>query len=209
MMSGAKNTLHLQVLTGAFTVPLKTRIEKCELAPSKVEKDEINSVARIILCSESFEHLNEFVQNLPLIEDPPSVVALSPSVVALSQETRKFLNLHAIKTGDIFSSEASSYPFLSVMCLYFVQRLELAFSGSSYKYYPQYTVARNRKRGLNPQTDSCVAHLLSSGAIPRVLYECKKSLAHTPLQLENKDIIEVLLQGYYCVQKHKKKCSFV
>ncbi len=206
MMSGAKNTLHLQVLTGHFTeVPLTTRIEKCELAPSKVKQDEITLVARIILRSERFGRLNEFVQSLPLIEDPPSVVALSQDHDTLSQDMKKFLDLHAIKTGDIFSSEASSYPFLACMCLHFVQQLEHVFSGESYKYYPQYTVAQNRKPGSNPQTDSCVVHVVSSEAIPRMLYECKTSLAHTPLQLNNKDIIEVLLQGYYCLQKHKLK----
>ena len=78
-----------------------------------------------------------------------------------------------------FSYEPSSYPFLAQMCLYFVQRLEQTFSGKKYMYYPQYTVTRNRKPGSNPQT----AHVVSSEEIPRVLYECKTHLGHTPMQL--------------------------
>ncbi len=69
-MSVAKNTLlQLQVL-GVVPVPLEMQIEKGELAPSTVKPDEIISVARIILHSESdFRHLFEFVHNLPDISD--------------------------------------------------------------------------------------------------------------------------------------------
>ncbi len=66
---------------------------------------------------------------------------------------------------------------------------------------PQYTVG-NCKPGSNPQTDTCIAYVVSSEEKPRVLYECKTDLGHTPMQLSDKDIIEVLLQGYYCLQKH-------
>ncbi len=200
IMSVAKNTLlQLQVL-GVVQVPLEIQIEKGELAPSTVKQDEIMPVARIIILhSEKFKHLNGFVHSLPLIPVAPSQDTLPQNTLELlANITGDFANL----TGDMFSSEASSYHILALMCYYFIKRLQHTFLGKKYIYYPQYAVIRNRKPGPNPQTDACIACVASEeDDKPRVLYECKTRLAPIPCQLNEKDIIEVLLQGYYCLQK--------
>ncbi len=44
--------------------------------------------------------------------------------------------------------------------------------------------------------------ILDSGEIPRVLYECKTNVGHNVMQLNDKDLIEILLQGYYCLRTY-------
>ncbi len=88
---------------------------------------------------------------------------------------------------------------MHAICLHFIQELELTFPRKEYIFHPQYTVAHNKKRGPNPRADMCI---VASGEIPRVLYECKTNVGHNVMQLDGKDIIEVLLQGYYCLRTY-------
>ncbi len=183
-MSVAKNTL-LRLQAHSTVVP------------GDIESDK-ELFARIISHSKSFDNLNEFVCSLPRISVVDQAI---PSQDTLVQDgTKTYLEYVANKTGDIFTYAHSSFPFLHAFCLHFIRELEQAFSGKEYTYYPQDIEVD--KYNHEQEVDKYMAYVVHSGKIPRVLYECKTNLGQNPLQLNSKDIIDLLLQGYYCLQNY-------
>ncbi len=112
------------------------------------------------------------------------------------------LDFNASVTIRMFEQEAASYPSLSIICVHFVSVLKSEFQ-DAYKYSNQHSVALTGKPGPSPSTDSSV--ILVSHERPRFLFELKASVQHTIMQLTDKDVIEVLLQGYYCIRHNKLK----
>ncbi len=167
------------------------------MVPGDIESDK-ELFARIISHSESFDNLNEFVCNLPRISVVDQAI---PSQDTLVQDaTKKYLEYLANKTGGIFIYAHSSYQFLHAICLHFIREFEQAFSGKEYTYCPQ--AIELDKYNREEEDDKCISYVVHSGKIPRMLYECKTNLGRNPLQLNSEDIIELLLQGYYCLQNY-------
>ena len=94
-----------------------------------------------------------------------------------------------------------------------------------YRYIPQMTVARNSLPGQNPLSDPSIAGELTGSValaqaetnptltelgefVPRVIYECKPVLAGHFELINNKAMIESLLQANYCLRFHKLQCLF-
>ncbi len=117
------------------------------------------------------------------------------------------LEFHARNTLFLQQQKAASYPSLALWCIYITRTLSNQFRDNTYKYGNQFSVVRTSKRGPPAQTDSCV--VLIGSTVPRFLYECKPQLSPNVEQLSSKHIIEVLLQGYYCVKHYKVSKMFV
>ncbi len=98
--------------------------------------------------------------------------------------------------SNALHQKSASYPILSTVCFHFVSVLRREFK-NVYKYSIRHPVT---KQGPSPCPSSCVVLVAGSNTIPRFLYECKVSLQHSILQLKDKDVIEALLQEYYCIQ---------
>ncbi len=143
---------------------------------------------------------NHILNSLPKIvidvNGCPTIAQLKPTIVTL----KVVLDMH---TGYLFSQESASYVILGVLCVHFSSELHRKF-GVDYMYINQYQVANNLKQGQNPRSDSCVV-LVDRQFTPRFLYECKTRTAPTILQLDDKDVVEVLLQGYYCLKHYETK----
>ena len=94
-----------------------------------------------------------------------------------------------------------------------------------YRYIPQMTVARNSLPGQNPSSDPSIAGELTGSValaqaetnptltelgefVPRVIYECKPVLAGHFELINNKAMIESLLQANYCLRFHKLQSLF-
>ncbi len=195
--------IHLQAfLTGSPVVSLSALIKKRELAPSKVHSNDILTVSKIIL-----DHIFK-----PSWESPKDLLGTLPEIVVDAEplanthdkplkELKALLDYHTSTTLHLFNEEAASYTTLGNLCVHFASALHREFR-STYKYCNQFKVTTNAKQGPPPRSDSCVV-LVDSKSIPRFLYECKISLQHTIMQLNDKHLIEVLLQGYYCLQHYE------
>ena len=109
----------------------------------------------------------------------------------------------AKRTKDVHTTECASYTMLGILCVHFASTLAAAFQ-KEFKYVNQFRVTKTSKSGPPPQTDSAVALVLAKGGCtPRILYECKTTIPHYPTQIPDGDLIEVLLQGYYCLKYYK------
>ncbi len=175
------------------------KIKRHLLAPSGVNVHDILEVSKLIL-----DHIfyPGWVSPRDLIHTLPEILydtkQLSETHNADINVLKVSLDYNTRVTLGIFSQEAASYPSLGIICVHFVSVLEREFK-ATYLYSNQHSVTQSAKPGPDPSSDSCVV-LLDSKRIPRFLYEAKSSIQHTVMQLADKDVIEILLQGYYCIR---------
>lgn len=106
------------------------------------------------------------------------------------------LDAFILKLGEI---EASGYPLLASVTVFFAQQLQMQRKEWKVKVSLQFVVIENKKRGQNP---ACDAALIRETAEikPIVLYEYKPSLSD---QIIGKDAVEMLIQAFYCLQQYK------
>ena len=172
-------------------------MERYELAPSGVAARDVLAVSKIILAHTfhpKWESPNDLIDSLGEI---PIDAQLSTNQDESISRLKVDLECHESSTLLLRQQEAASYPSLAILCIHFIRVLSLEFLGHEYTYGTQFSVANNAKRGQSPHTDSCV--VLIGSTIPRFLYECKPKISPYIGQLVSNDLIEVLLQGYYCI----------
>ncbi len=175
------------------------KIKKHLLAPSGVNVHDILEVSKLILDNQFHPKWNspkQVIHSLPEIRYDTEQLPSTHNVAV--DKLKELLDYNTRVTLHLFSQEAASYPSLSIICVHFVSVLEREFS-ATYLYSNQHSVTHSAKSGPDPRSDSCVV-LLDSHSIPRFLYEAKTVTQHTVMQLADKDVIEVLLQGYYCIR---------
>ena len=183
------------------------------IAPSRISASDVVTVACAIF-SPTDDEIGDFrtVRKYYIFtkELPPS-----DTTAAIKDESKKsieqfepVLNEALSKTLDVQVSETSTSFILGMFCAKFCTLLTSELS-REYKHLPQYTVASNSKAGQNPRADGAVVlvKVINSGAsmqsrIPVVLYELKPAVQPTHL-------MEVMLQGYYCIKYNKLETLLV
>ena len=104
---------------------------------------------------------------------------------------------------DIGDKEASGMPLLA----FYLSRLSAFINAKravNLRVEVMFTVNNiSGQRGVNPNTDAALVLVLDSKKRkPAVLYEYKPRIAGEVKGLSIKDLMELFIQGYYCMIKH-------
>ena len=145
--------------------------------------------------------ISELPSLLPTIADE-AAQPLTTTEHTLNEAVIRVLAEQAKRSRDVHTTECASYTMLGILCVHFASTLAAAFQ-MEFEYVNQFRVTKTSKSGPPPQTDSAVALVVGGGCIPRILYECKTIVASFCNQIADGDLIEVLLQGYYCLKYYK------
>ena len=210
------------LLTFPQSVSPPTLMEKVlhyVLSPSTVDQGLIYPLAKLLFHQSTARTFSDliskvFKEELHLDKSTFQNQTLPKNTLLEMKQTVALVNCHRKMTLGVAQIEASSYTILGVKAMMGIHERE-------YRYIPQMTVARNSLPGQNPSSDPSMGELTGSVAlaqaetnptltelVPRVIYECKPVLAGHFELINNKAMIESLLQANYCLRFHKLQSLF-
>jgi hypothetical protein len=101
--------------------------------------------------------------------------------------------------------EASGVPLLAVFILNRVQKLNEQFVDLKCSADMEYTVMDTKRAGVNPSCDTAMVVTVSSQTDnqPIILYEYKPVVDPRRDYVNVRDLLEALMQGFYCVHFRK------
>ena len=132
---------------------------------------------------------------------PSGQPEISPSVfnAVHSMFEKSMLGMH--------QKEASGVPLLAVFILNIVQKLNEQFVDLKFSADMEYTVMDTKRAGVNPSCDTAmvVTVLSQTDNQPIILYEYKPVVDPRGAFVNTRDLLEALIQGFYCVHFRKVK----
>ena len=199
------------------------------LSPSTVDQGLIYPLAKLLFHQSTARTFSDliskvFKEELHLDKSTFQNQTLPKNTLLEMKQTVALVKCHRKMTLGVAQIEASSYTILGILGVFFSKAM-MDIHEREYRYIPQMTVARNSLPGQNPSSDPSIAGELTGSValaqaetnptltelgefVPRVIYECKPVLAGHFELINNKAMIESLLQANYCLRFHKLQCLF-
>ena len=179
-----------------------------EVAPSKIKQDELIDVASCIIDAHPGISLPPREKLTAVFSKEYQPDSQQPDLTKYDETlktTTDLINTHRKQTFKLADEEAAGYTILGKYAVCFSQILSDELS-RLVMYWNQMVAA---KRGQNPTADTAIIMLLeSSGSlgaetIPVVVYEYKPVVDPQFEMLNEKDLVEALLQASYCLRYYK------
>ena len=108
----------------------------------------------------------------------------------------------------LHSKEACGYPLLGVFLTQLAQELTLAFQNTLVSADMQFVLVTHKlEPGTKPACDGAVSAIVVHEGNPKkplILYEYKPVVDPRTQFVHRNDLLEVLLQGYYCLFQHNR-----
>ena len=189
----------LQVVGGDVTI--FDRVQGYDLAPSKLKRKEVLSVAECILEAKLHQamDLRDYVFGKSLTAFREQTLTNTYDMTAVTT----MVNHHKTMTMHVTEEEAAGYAMLAIYAVHFATVLSGELK-KDFKYYSQFQVADNLRAGQNPTTDTAIIMLATSQqCIPTVMYEYKPTVHTDPSRVDVLALMEVFLQAYYCIRYYK------
>ena len=119
---------------------------------------------------------------------------------------RDSFNSHLVRARH--RKEANAYPLLGMFSLCIAKELTNNISGHQFKIDTQFPVVKEKvKFGVKPSCDAatCAIVSLDGDLSPVILYEYKPTVDRREDHVDPHDLMEVVLQGYYCLRQYSKQ----
>ncbi len=132
----------------------------------------------------------------PAISDPAISTTCNSTVSDLHSE------FEAEMTG-LYRKETSGIPLLGVFVVKLAVELGKNIPDLKFVSEMEFAVVYGSQRGVKPACDAAVAVVEATSRKPVILYEYKPVVDTRWNHVKQNDLMELLIQGYYCLHYHQ------